>query len=488
MVFQQEEVLHRDGYDIGIGVAMATGSPMALGAMGAVTPPAVGTGGSGSFTFRRIDTTSDLEAELGIGADVSAGIGLFSGTASFDFTKRCKIQSSSLAVLVSADEQFAFQQMDSPELTPAAAKLVTMGRPDLFASQFGEYFVRGIRTGGRFLGVVRIDTKSEQSKTDVDAALSGSYGLTMSADVRLQLTQTLSRADARAEAFIIFDGGQVTTRPTSNDPVKLLDELYQAMDEWTASVRGDPKAYNVTLAPYVIALGPIPPNLADIENQRDVLIRCAKLRSQTLDELNLVDYMLDPNHVGEFETSPPPGGPDLSALQAELASDLDVIAAAASFSIDNLKDACEPEDFMRNIRHVDGFKLTVIPANMPKHIGVRPAPAPTIPVPSLSIDDGFLARALECLRRSDVDPCVDEAFVHLGQDFTPGGAIPDEIAFDEGVRPIFTFLKLVVAGTVLLTVRPPTPGTGGFHVSTQTPAAGTLISAGDEVILEFVPG
>jgi hypothetical protein len=50
MVFQQEEVLIRNGYDIGIGVAMATGSPMALGATGAVTAPEVGTGGSGSFT------------------------------------------------------------------------------------------------------------------------------------------------------------------------------------------------------------------------------------------------------------------------------------------------------------------------------------------------------------------------------------------------------------------------------------------------------
>jgi hypothetical protein len=114
MVFQQEEVLFRNGYDIGIGVAMATGSPMALGATGAVTPPEVGTGGSGSFTFRRIETTGELETELGIGADVSAGIGLFRASASFDFSKRCKIQSSSLTVMVSAEERFVFKQMDSP--------------------------------------------------------------------------------------------------------------------------------------------------------------------------------------------------------------------------------------------------------------------------------------------------------------------------------------------------------------------------------------
>jgi hypothetical protein len=113
-----------------------------------------------------------LETELGIGADVSAGIGLFRASASFDFSKRCKIQSSSLTVVVSAEERFAFKQMDSPELSTPAAKLVDKGQLGLFASQFGDYFVRGISSGGRFFGVVRIDIKSAQSKTDVNAALS----------------------------------------------------------------------------------------------------------------------------------------------------------------------------------------------------------------------------------------------------------------------------------------------------------------------------
>lgn len=375
MVLQQEEVLIRDGYDIGIGVATATGSPMALGATGTVTPPQVGIGGSGSFTFRRIESTEDLNTELGIGAEVSAGIGLFRASASFHFSKRCKVQSSSLAVLVSAEEHFAFQQMDSPRLSRAAGELVENGQIRHFAEQFGEYFVRGIRSGGRFFGVVRIDTKSEQSKTEVDAALRGSYGLTMSADVRAHLVQTMTNANARAEAFIIFDGGRVTTRPTSNDPVQLLHELYSAMDEWTQSVREEPKAYSVTLAPYAIALGPTPPNIADIERQRDVLIRCAKLRSQTRDKLNLIDYMLDPTHREEFEIAPP-DGPDLPALQAALAGDLDIIDDAASFAIDNVKKAREPEVFMKEVRHVQAFKLTALPPNLPKHIGPSPLPPP----------------------------------------------------------------------------------------------------------------
>jgi hypothetical protein len=368
MALKQEEVLYRNGYDIGIGVAMATGSPMALGVRGDVTPPQIGTGGAGSFTFRRIETTENLEKELDIGAEASGGIGLFSASASFGFSESCKIQSSSLAVLVVAKEELAFQQMDSPELTPAAAMLVENGKA--LTDQFGDYFIRGIKTGGRFFGVVRIDTRSEQAKTELDAELSGSYGLAISVDVKLRISEAMRRSSGREKAFINYEGGRVTTRPVSNDPIQLLDQLYKAMDEWTASVRNEPKAYSVTLAPYIIALGPTPPNIAEIENQRDVLIRCAKLRSQNIDKLNLIEYILDPNHMDEFEIIPPPEGPDLSALQAALAGDRDAIADAASFAINNIKKACDPETYMREVKGVAGFKLTALPTNMPKHVGV----------------------------------------------------------------------------------------------------------------------
>lgn len=235
--------------------------------------------------------------------------------------------------------------MDSPALSPAAAQPVSDGQQNRFAEQFGEYFVRGISTGGRFFGVVRIETKSSQAKTDVDAALSASYGFSVDAEVRLKISALNS-----ADAYIIFDGGRVITRPTSRDPLELLELLYEAMDEWIPTVRGEPKAYSVTLAPYAIALGPTPPNLAGLEHQRDVLIRCAKLRTQTMDKLNQDEYILDPRHVDEFAVIQPPSGPDLPALQASLAGDLDVIADAASLAIDNAREARSPEDDMREAR------------------------------------------------------------------------------------------------------------------------------------------
>jgi hypothetical protein len=219
----------------------------------------------------------------------------------------------------------------------------------------------------------------------VDLALSGSYGLTVSADVKLHIAETLKNASARVAGFYIFDGGEVSTRLTSNDPIELVNQLFKAMDEWTATVRQSPKAYTVTLAPYAIALGPPPPNMADFEHQRDVLIRCAKLRSQTLDKLNLIDYMLDPDHTAEFTIVAPPDGPDLAALLAALAGDLDVIADAASFALDNAKTACDPETFMRQIKHVAGFTLTPLPSNLPAHTGPPPSPSPVAPSGTFTI-------------------------------------------------------------------------------------------------------
>lgn len=484
MALKQERVLIQDGYDIGIGVASATGSPMALGAIGAVTPPQVGTGGSGSFVFRRIDSNDELETELGISADASAGVGLFSGSASFDFSKQCKIQSSSLTVLVAARESFAFQQMDSPELSEAAGKLV--GKPAQFKEQFGDYFVRGISTGGRFIGVVRIDTKSQQSKTDVDLALSGSYGLTVSADLKVKLRETLKSANARIEAFYTFDGGEVKTRLTSNEPVELLNQLYKAMDEWTATVRQRPKAFSVTLAPYVIALGPTPPNIADFEHQRDVLIRCAKLRSQTLDKLNLIDYMLDPDHMGEFEIVSPPDGPDLAALQAALAGDLDVIADAASFAIDNIKQACDPETFMRTIRGVADFELTPLPANLPKHTGGTSPGTLPVRLPNLvGVDFHSLAAVLVCLQHGGtLDGCLDGT-AFPGQD---GEIIP--IPLD---RDIAEFLSMGTNGGLKVTWIPGdpgdliagAPGPMDFRVQSQSPPAGTDVPRGSQVVVQI---
>jgi hypothetical protein len=226
----------------------------------------------------------------------------------------------------------------------------------------------------------------------------------------------------------------------------------------------------VTLAPYVIALGPNPPNMVDFQNQRDVLIRCAKLRSSTLDKLNLIDYMLDPKHMNEFEFIPPPAGPDLPGLQAALAGDLDVIADAASFAINNVKEAREPETYMAEIEHVPGFRLTALPPNLPRHTGPVVALPPNAMPNLVGMPAAPLISLLSCVNMEGVDHCLG----FLGAELDPLGT---------DARPLADFFFLVLRSGATPEVRGD-PNPPGAVIRSQFPPVGVEVTPGAVFIIE----
>jgi hypothetical protein len=353
----QTESTYRRGYAFGIGVESASGSPMGLVVTGTPAMVRDATGGEGSFQFTRIATTSELEDHLGISAAASGGIGLFSASDRFNFAKDCKIQSNSITLLLYCTREFGFEQIDDPRLSESAASIMAKGNLQLFQGKYGDCFVRGIATGGQFFGVVRIDCKSEDSRQTIENSLSGSYG-TLSADVAVKVSSALKATSSHAETYIHYEGGDVKTI------VDTPEKLFAAATEWLNSLAASRKPYSVTLAPYIIADGPEPPNKADLQHQQDVLARCAILRSKTIDKQNLIDYMMSPQHAGDFDIKP--DSPNLSELAAKISNDLDIIASAASFAIENPKDALEPEDYARQKKGLAGYTLTQIPANIPK--------------------------------------------------------------------------------------------------------------------------
>jgi hypothetical protein len=358
------EVPYQDGHAFGIGVKSATGGRRGLGVVGSVSQIPGASGGSGGFQWTSIQTTSDMEDQLGISADASGGVGLFSASDRFNFAKNSKIQQTSIAVLLHCTRQFGFQQIDDPALSPSSAQLVSQGQLDLFADRFGDCFVVGLRTGGQFFGILRIDTKNEESRQTVENSLSGSYG-PFSADVQVKVSDAMKSTQSQAYVNFYYEGGEVKMVKVTTP-----DDLFTAAQQWSDSVASQPKPYAALLLPYVVANGPQPPNKEDLQHQHDVLVRCAKLRSQTLDRQNLIYYMTDPAHRGEFVADPQ--GPDLAKLMAGISQDLEVISEAASFAIDNPKQALEPEPYAQQHGITkDGapYTLTLLPANLPKHTG-----------------------------------------------------------------------------------------------------------------------
>jgi hypothetical protein len=360
-------VPYQEGHAFGMGIKSASGGRMQLGVVGAVTQIAGASGGSGSLEMTKIQNTSELEDHLGISADASGGVGLFSASDRFNFVKDCKVQTASVTLLLHCTRQFGFQQIDEPALSPNAAALVSQGRVDLFADRFGDCFVVGLRTGGQFFGVIRIDTKNDESRQTIENSLSGSYG-PFSGDLKTTVSSAMKSTQSSAEVFLYYEGGDVKTKPQTPE------ELFAAADEWSSTLASQAKPYSALLLPYVIANGPQPPNKEDLQHQHDILVRCAKLRSQAFDRLNLIDYMIDPAHRGEFVIDP--ASPNLADLMAGISRDLDIISEAASFAIDNPKEALEAEPYAQTKKGIPGYTLTLLPTNLPTHVGANVVTVP----------------------------------------------------------------------------------------------------------------
>ncbi|MBS0243966.1 MAG: hypothetical protein JSS20_17470, partial [Proteobacteria bacterium] len=373
----QIELPYKIGFDYGIGVDSRSASRSGTAIEGEPTGVLGASGASQYLTIKRIQTTSELEDALHISAEATAGIGLFpaSANARFDFAKDCKVQSMSLVLLVTHQIAFGFKQIVQPKLSAHAAEIVS--NPAAFQDRYGDQFIVGMTTGALFYGVLRIDTQSEESRQSIDASISGSYGLAFSGEAASNLSSALKKTASTCTASIYFEGGDIgQTHTNPQTPQDLLD-AHAAWYKSLVDANGNPtslaKPYSALLLPYTVAEGPLPPNAIDMQHMRDVLSRCAKLRSQTLDRLNLLDYILA--HNDEFEFHPGDLTIDqISTLRGQVAQDDEQIARAASFAMNYPDKAVDPELF----EHMTGtpYEFHVIPSNTPLHNGGVKIPTP----------------------------------------------------------------------------------------------------------------
>ena len=442
------------GYDYGIGVLFASGSPMGMAVTG--TPASVpgGGGGIGDFNFQQIQNSQDLEEQLGISADAGAAIGLFSASDQFDYVRKCQLQTYSLALLIWCKKSFGYKQFNEPAINDTA--FPTVGNPTLFFQRYGDCFVRGISTGGRFFGLIRIDCKNQETRTSIENALSGSYG-PFGADVRNKLQDAINTAFATTDVHLHVEGGDIG--PNLPQDTK---SLLAAVDLWNQSVEANAIPYEVGLAPYIIADGPNPPSEFDFEHQRQVLQRCVQLRSTQTDLINQVDFVLDPKHIDDFESF---DANSLNSVRADLADDLDIIKEAADYALSNANDALEPESYAQQKRGRTNFP-TLLPV-MPK---LKPGVGKPVPnITGMGIDQaqdlvhsqGLIYRLLELEGPPNYAPGED-AKVYT-QRPTAGVYVPP------GSRVIAWVLDLGIAGGENFALRDDELGAGSGPLPDDLP-------------------
>jgi hypothetical protein len=93
---------YREGFNFGLGVLSADRDPRDLAVTGTVNQ-APGIGSIGHIHLTRVQTMEELENHLGIDAEASAGIGLFSASARFKFAVDSKVQTLSLTLIVTGE-------------------------------------------------------------------------------------------------------------------------------------------------------------------------------------------------------------------------------------------------------------------------------------------------------------------------------------------------------------------------------------------------
>jgi hypothetical protein len=154
------------------------------------------------------------------------------------------------------------------------------------------------------------------------------------------------------------------------DPLELLRNVNLFLASFNDRPDQVAVPYSVTLAPLVIAEGPLPPNEADLQHAQDVLIFCAKRRSTLTDQLNTFQYIVD--NPARFDFSNGASLPEISRASETVQSDLDLIARCASHAMSDPKNAKFPEDFATSIG--EEYPRTIIPEILPT---AKPAVVPT---------------------------------------------------------------------------------------------------------------
>lgn len=486
MALRTVEVAHRDDYNYGVGADLASGSPMGFVVEGEpVGIPGAG-GASVTLEVRRITSTEELEQTLGVDAEASYGSGLFGAgiSARVGYARTCKVQTTSLFMLVTAKITLERLSIKVPKLTVAAANLA--GNVDAFAERYGNMFVRGVDRGGLFVGIFRFDVHSEQERTAVSTELEGSYGL-FSADVAVKFDSIRTKYRCDALVSMYHEGGPKNLKINDfRQPHELMDNANLWLDSFTTAPEDNAVPYTVTLAPISIAEGPLPPNSAQIQKAQDVLVMCGKQRSRILDKLNLLEYVIDHPDAYDWSATPNVTLATLTAAANGFQKDLDLVGDCASDAINSPTTARTPATYAEEEGKT--YPAGVMPDQMPPAKPPKPTEA-TIRIQSLiGVDIGSFEGAQRWLSPGHAET-IDQIMAGLdvyedGHPIFPLSGVTREQA---------QFIELVSARRLELTVNP----TGidanwqdahlNYVLTEQFPPAETMAVEGSMLTVTFTP-
>jgi hypothetical protein len=364
---EQTEIPFLDGMKVGLGYDVLTGaankSTAVIGA--ALTAPAQAGGQTVITTLRIVQESSVLHQTLGVSVDASVGNLYGDLSAKFKFASDIAVNSFSLYVVVGVEVFNAVLTLDDPVLSPAAEALLRTRNPRRFRDRFGDRFILGIKTGGEYFAVYKVQSFDEEERTTVAAQVHARFGAPPVAGGSLdaEVSDAISKSKHKLDVSVYVyqaGGGNINTETT-------LDAIMQKARVFPTLV-GAAQAvpYSMLLHDYSeLRLPDDSLSFVDIQNQQDTLKFNARLLSGFDAVVNDIDFIRQ--NIDQFKKADgtPVDDLELAKVRKSCLEEMDAIRVQMS-KCSNDATACvriqvAPEDFAKLLPRIGDSSRTVVP-------------------------------------------------------------------------------------------------------------------------------
>jgi hypothetical protein len=350
---QQLKIPFIDGMKVGLGFDMLTGkansTPAVIGK--SITAPQQAGGQTITTTFRLVQEIDALHEALGISVSVGGGYAGFEASAKMKFAQECSVTQYCLYVVIAVEVMNSCLTIDSPALVPDAIDLLRTNDMSRFRERFGNRYVSGVKTGGEYYAVFRIQSFDENERTDIAAKISASFHnpvMSASLNVDISSSKETSRNDLNVNVFVYQGGGMSTTETE-------LSQMIEKAHSFPGLVSG-PNAipYQVILDEYAgLALPSDNLNFIDIAHQTETLLFNSRLLANFSSLINDIDFIRQ--HSDRFHNidGSPPDDSALKNARQSCVAIVDTLQTNISGCM-NDANACThftgtPEDFINDL-------------------------------------------------------------------------------------------------------------------------------------------
>lgn len=443
----QTEIPFLDGMKVGLGYDVLTGvackSPAVVGA--SLTAPAQAGGQTVTTTLQLVQETKVLHQALGISVDASAGNLFGDASAKYKFANDIAVNSYSLYVVVGVQVFNATLTLDNPVLSQAASDLLRENNTARFRDRFGDRFILGIKTGGEYFAVYKVESTDSQERTTIAGEIHARAGAPPVAGASLDMDISSKTASSKfkldVSVFVYQAGGANINTETT------LDAIMQKAHVFPTLVTADNAVpYSMLVHDYSELRLPRDGLLfMDVQNQHDVLTFNAGLLRGFDTVLNDIDFVR--KNIDQFKNADGTAVDDnvLAKARKDCLQEMDAIRLQMS-RCSNDASACArvqvaPEDFRNLLPMIGGSSRTTVPNllnfNLANIHSVQIDFTPGAPMPSnyvnftkpfvntpLFLDGEFGSVSyIADLAAEDIHPVAYVGGVFVKEQDPPGGSV-----------------------------------------------------------------